>query len=203
MNSVAILIPAAGRSARMRGRDKLLEPVEGVPLLRRQADIARRTGAPVMVTLPPAHAARLAVLAGLDGVRITPLPEAPEGIAASIRAGAGWAREIGAQGLMVLLADLPEIGTDDLHAMMRGFAAAPGTPLRATDASGLPGHPVILPARLYPALAGLSGDRGAGVLLKRERPAEIALPGRRATTDLDTPEDWAAWRARGQEDDEA
>lgn len=203
MNSVAILIPAAGRSARMRGRDKLLEPVEGVPLLRRQADIARRTGAPVMVTLPPAHAARLAVLAGLDGVRITPLPEAPEGIAASIRAGAGWAREIGAQGLMVLLADLPEIGTDDLHAMMRGFAAAPSTPLRATDASGLPGHPVILPARLYPALAGLSGDRGAGVLLKRERPAEIALPGRRATTDLDTPEDWAAWRARGQEDDEA
>lgn len=187
----------------MRGRDKLLEPVEGVPLLRRQADIARRTGAPVMVTLPPAHAARLAVLAGLDGVRITPLPEAPEGIAASIRAGTGWAREIGAQGLMVLLADLPEIGTDDLRAMMRAFAAAPGTPLRATDASGLPGHPVILPARLYPALAGLSGDRGAGGLLKRERPAEIVLPGRRATTDLDTPEDWAAWRARGQEDDEA
>lgn len=203
MNSVAILIPAAGRSARMRGRDKLLEPVDGVPLLRRQADIARRTGAPVMVTLPPAHAARLAVLAGLDGVHITPLPEAGEGIAASIRAGAGWAREIGAQGLMVLLADLPEICTDDLHAMMRGFAAAPNTPLRATDASGLPGHPVILPERLYPALAGLSGDRGAGALLKRERPAEIALPGRRATTDLDTPEDWTTWRTRGQKDDEA
>jgi len=203
MNLVAILIPAAGRSARMRGRDKLLEPVDGVPLLRRQADIARRTGAPVMVTLPPAHAARLAVLAGLDGVHITPLPEAGEGIAASIRAGAGWAREIGAQGLMVLLADLPEICTDDLHAMMRGFAAAPNTPLRATDASGLPGHPVILPERLYPALAGLSGDRGAGALLKRERPVEIALPGRRATTDLDTPEDWTTWRTRGQKDDEA
>lgn len=203
MNSVAILIPAAGRSARMRGRDKLLEPVGGVPLLRRQADIARRTGVSVMVTLPPAHAARLAVLAGLDGVRVTPLPEAGEGIAASIRAGAGWAREIGAQGLMVLLADLPEICTNDLHAMIRAFAAAPNTPLRATDASGLPGHPVILPERLYPALAGLSGDRGAGALLKRERPAEIALPGRRATTDLDTPEDWATWRTRGQKDDEA
>lgn len=203
MTSVAILIPAAGRSARMRGRDKLLEPVEGVPLLRRQADMARRTGVPVMVTLPPAHAARLAVLAGLDGVRVTPLPSAGEGIAASIRAGAGWAREIGAQGLMVLLADLPELCTDDLHAMIRAFAAAPDTPLRATDASGLPGHPVILPQRLYPALAGLSGDRGAGVLLKRERLAEIALPGRRATTDLDTPEDWAAWRARGQKNDDS
>lgn len=203
MTSVAILIPAAGRSARMRGRDKLLEPVEGVPLLRRQADMARRTGVPVLVTLPPAHAARLAVLAGLDGVRVTPLPDAGEGIAASIRAGAGWAREIGAKGLMVLLADLPELCTDDLHAMIRAFAAEPGTPLRATDASGLPGHPAILPQRLYPALAGLSGDRGAGVLLKRERPVEIALPGRRATTDLDTPEEWAAWRARGQKNDDS
>ncbi len=199
MTAVAILIPAAGQSARMRGRDKLLEPVGGVPLLRRQADMARRTSAPVMVTLPPAHAARLAVLAGLDGVRIAPLPDAGEGIAASIRAGAGWAREVGAQGLMVLLADLPELCTGDLRAMMRTFAADPGTPLRATDASGLPGHPVILPERLYPALTGLSGDRGAGTLLARERPAEIALPGRRATTDLDTPEDWAAWRARGDE----
>ena len=34
MGSVAILIPAAGASSRMRGRDKLLEPVRGQPLLR-------------------------------------------------------------------------------------------------------------------------------------------------------------------------
>ena len=32
-----VLIPAAGSSSRMRGGDKLLEPVGGIPLLRRQA----------------------------------------------------------------------------------------------------------------------------------------------------------------------
>lgn len=196
MSQVAILIPAAGRSARMRGRDKLLELVEGVPLLRRQAQMAQRTGAPVMVTLPPGHAARQAALEGLEGVRIVPLPDAGEGVAASIRAGAAWAEAIGAAGLMVCLADLPELRTEDLRTMSRAFAAAPDTPLRATDASARPGHPVILPARLFGALGGLAGDRGAGALLRHERPGEIVLPGRRATTDLDTPEDWAAWRAR-------
>ncbi|WP_370741664.1 NTP transferase domain-containing protein, partial [Pseudooceanicola lipolyticus] len=47
-----ILLLAAGQSARMRGRDKLMERVEGRPLIRRQADIARAaTSGPVIVAL--------------------------------------------------------------------------------------------------------------------------------------------------------
>ena len=41
----AILLPAAGASRRMRGRDKLLEGVDGVALLRRSALRARHRGA--------------------------------------------------------------------------------------------------------------------------------------------------------------
>ncbi|MDA9160262.1 nucleotidyltransferase family protein, partial [Rhodobacteraceae bacterium] len=33
MSCVAVLIPAAGAARRMRGRDKLLEQIDGVPLL--------------------------------------------------------------------------------------------------------------------------------------------------------------------------
>ncbi len=42
--SLPILILAAGASTRMRGRDKLMEPVEGRPLIRRQAEMARAAG---------------------------------------------------------------------------------------------------------------------------------------------------------------
>jgi len=195
MTGVAILIPAAGRAARMGGRDKLLETVDGVPLLRRQAAMALGLGAPVLVTLPPDRPERGAALAGIGGLRVAVVPDAGEGIAASIRAGAGWAEGIGAAGLMILLADMPDLGPDDLGALVRAFAAAPDTPLRATDKTGQPGHPAILPARLFGALRGLAGDRGAQPLLARERVARLALPGARATTDLDTPEEWAAWRA--------
>ncbi|GAB4297923.1 MAG: nucleotidyltransferase family protein [Roseovarius sp.] len=193
---MAILIPAAGQSRRMRGRDKLLEPVEGLPLLRRQALVARATGAPVMITLPADCPARAAALSGLAGLCVQPLGDAAEGISASICAGARWARHLGAAGLMILLADLPELRLADLRAMLAGFAAAPDRALRATDADGRPGHPVILPARMLADLETLRGDDGARALLARDPPASLMLPEARATTDLDTPEDWAAWRAR-------
>jgi CTP:molybdopterin cytidylyltransferase MocA len=41
----------------------------------------------------------------------------------------------------------------------------------------------------------LNGDRGARIVLEGETVRVLPLPGRRAVTDLDTPEDWEAWRA--------
>ncbi|MEM9524908.1 MAG: nucleotidyltransferase family protein, partial [Pseudomonadota bacterium] len=48
----------------MRGRDKLLELVDGAPLLRMLASRALATGLPVWVVLPPARTARQAALEG-------------------------------------------------------------------------------------------------------------------------------------------
>ena len=194
MSRLSILIPAAGRSSRMRGRDKLLEQVEGQPLLRRQVRLALEMRCPVMVTLAEDRPARGAVLDGLEGLTRTVVAEASEGISASIRAGADWALAHGTHGLMILLADLPDLTLDDLKKMAQAHEKAPEIVIRATDATGKPGHPVILPARLYGKLQGLRGDDGAKPVLKSEDIVRIALPGRHATTDLDTPEDWAAWR---------
>lgn len=192
-----MLIPAAGASRRMRGADKLLEEVEGRPVLALLAARARAAGVPVLVTLPPDRPARAAALVGL-GVKMAELPDAAEGMAASLRRGAAAAR--GMAGLMVLPADMPEIETPDIAAMLAAFAAAPEPRpiLRATGPGGAPGHPVVLPARLFPALATLRGDAGARAVVQRNAHAVQAhpLPGARALTDLDTPEAWAAWRAQ-------
>ncbi len=200
MTDLAILIPAAGASRRMRGSDKLLEEVSGEPALRHMAALAVGTGATVIVTLPasgPLVPARRAVLLGL-GVRIVSIPDAHEGMAASLRAGA---REIGpAEGLMVLLPDMPGIERGDLDRLIAVFAKDPTRPVRATTEDGKEaGHPVILPRRLMQEMAVLTGDRGGRVVLEGEKVTLCALPGRRAVTDLDTPEDWQAWR-RANED---
>jgi CTP:molybdopterin cytidylyltransferase MocA len=55
---------------------------------------------------------------------------------------------------------------------------------------------VIFPARLRHDLLALSGDAGGREILKREEVVLVPLPGRRALTDLDTPEDFAAWSGR-------
>ncbi len=193
MNGLSILVPAAGASSRMGGRDKLLEKVAGVPLLRRQVLRARDTGAPVIVTLPPAHGQRSAVIADI-GCTCIEVPDAGEGMAASLRAGARVADPDHA--LMVLLPDMPDITTDDIRTLALAHATAPQTVHRAVTAGGQAGHPVILPARLRPAMAGLRGDEGAWPLLRSETVILVPLDGDRAVIDLDTPGAWARWRAR-------
>ena len=116
---------------------------------------------------------------------------------ASLRAGVA-ALPADATAVIVLLADLPEIEADDLPRLLAAHAADPAAILRATAADGRPGHPVLLPAGLFPALAQAAGDTGARDLLaaRPERVRPVPLPGTRAITDLDTPEAWAEWRAR-------
>ena len=193
MINAAILIPAAGRAARMRGRDKLLEEIQGVALLRRAAGAALGTQVPVLVTLPKGDTARQDVLAGLS-VDIAAI-DASEGMAASLRTGAAWAKE--AAGLMIHLADMPDLESPDLAKLLGTFADAPDQVHRAASEDGVPGHPVIVPARLFPDLLRLQGDHGAREMLAKEADIRLhQLPGTRALTDLDTPEDWAAWRAK-------
>ncbi len=95
---------------------------------------------------------------------------------------------------MIMLADMPEIETKDIKAIM--VAAADGKTVQAVDQDGRFGHPVVFPARLFPALLHLEGDVGAREVLQGEDITALPLPGYRATTDLDTPEDWGAWRAK-------
>ncbi len=96
------------------------------------------------------------------------------------------------------LADLPEIEATDLAQMAALHREAPKALLRATTADGRPGHPILFPADLRPELQALKGDQGARRILERAagRLRLVPLAGTRAVTDLDTPEDWALWRAR-------
>ncbi len=198
MTDLAILIPAAGASRRMRGSDKLLESVDGHAQLRRVVAMALATGARVIVTLPDSGPLALARKTALSGLRaqICALGDWHEGMAASLRAGARAAGQ--ADALMILLPDMPDITESDLAAIIAAFAEDPTRPVRACAEDGRPGHPVIFPRRLFQELMVLTGDRGGMVVMAGEDVRPFPLPGDRAITDLDTPEDWARWRASKQ-----
>jgi CTP:molybdopterin cytidylyltransferase MocA len=192
----AIGILAAGAARRMRGRDKLLEDVGGEPLLARQIRTARTQLAHVLVAVPDvAHPrARLATAAG---ARVVAVPDAAAGLSASIRRLAGTADEIGAVSLLLHLADMPDVEGDDLAALLAMAAEHPDAIVRAATEDGRAGHPVVFPRRLFAALQALSGDVGArDVIAAADHVWLVPLGNGRALTDLDTPEDWAAWRRR-------
>ena len=197
MIPLTILLFAAGSSSRMKGRDKLLEWIGDETLLKRSARRAVATGLPVIALLPPPPTPRAAELDGLVGTRVT-VPDASDGMSRSIAAGLG-ALPDSALGAMMVMADMPDLETGDLLTLASRFDALGGdTVVRAAGADGTPGSPALVPRRLFAALRSLDGDTGGRDVLTREAQDILPLPGRHALTDLDTPEDWAAWRARNR-----
>ena len=197
MSDLAILILGAGGSTRMRGGDKLMEPVDGMPLIRRQAELARRvTSGPVIVALPVPPHPRHDALGELDVVRL-PVPEAGEGMGASLRTGFG-ALPPGTRAAMLLLGDMPALQEDDLRAVLDAVDPDSDTLIwHAVTEDGQRGHPVVFAQPLFARFADLRGDVGAKEVVKSagKRVQHVPLPGQRARLDLDTPEEWAAWRA--------
>lgn len=195
MTKIAILILAAGKSSRMGKRDKLLEDVGGTALLARVTQRAQATELPVYVTVPDLRGRR-AMLFEPGTVSLVPVPDRDEGMAASIRAGATALLKTDFA-VMILPGDMPDLQTSDLLSLAHAFTQHPDVILRATAADGTPGHPVIFPADLLPALTTVTGDSGARSVIRAnvDRQRTLALPGSRAICDLDTPQDWANWRA--------
>lgn len=193
--TLPILILAAGASRRMLGRDKLLMPIDGVALLRHVVGRALATGHPVLVTLPAADLARREVLAGLD-VQLISVQDADQGMAQSLQAGL---RELprDCAGLLVGLADMPDITTDDYMRIINDFNADPDANIhRGANANGDAGNPVLLPRWALDDSALIIGDAGARPLLRRyaDKVRRVKLPNDHATTDLDTPQDWSRWQ---------
>jgi CTP:molybdopterin cytidylyltransferase MocA len=194
---IAIVVLAAGSSSRMGGRDKLMEQIDGMPLLRRTVLRALEAGCDVSVALPEAPHPRHDALADLP-VRRVPVPAATEGMNASLRAGLA-ALPPQTEAVMVMLADMPDITTQDMKDVLQAVDLISDTLIwRATTQSGDAGHPIVFRATLIPALIALNGDAGGSAVVKANRAhtLHVPLPGTHARTDLDTPQAWADWRAR-------
>lgn len=194
--SLIVLLLAAGQSARMRGRDKLMEPVSGHACLRKMAMRVLDAKLQLIVTVPDFLHPRNAALDGLNLTRV-PVPDADQGMAHSIAAGAA-ALPTSTLAVMIVPADMPALETADFKLMADAYQNSPELILRATNEAGKPGHPVIFPSNVIESLTHLTGDRGAQKVIRAnpDKLRYITLPGEHATTDLDTPEDWENWHLK-------
>ncbi|QFT72648.1 NTP transferase domain-containing protein [Ruegeria sp. THAF33] len=196
MTEIPIILLAAGQSSRMGGIDKLMQPINGIPLVARSARTASAVG-PVIVALPPEPNPRYGALDGMD-VRIVPVRDAAEGMNASLRA-AIQKLPPDAPAAMVLLADLPDLTQADLTTILKARLTHPDYLVwRGTTEDGKPGHPVVFDRSLFGQLSQLQGDDGAQEIVREHKDFVHLhpLPGRNALLDLDTLDDWKAWRKK-------
>lgn len=189
--SVAIVMLAAGMSSRtaQSGSHKLLAQFDGLPLLRQMAVTARQSSAAsVTVVLGHRHEELGAVLDGLDISRVVNENHAT-GMASSIATGLSTLEAQGADGVMVMLADMPKITSDHLNRLISTFEQAGRLAVVRAVADGKPGNPVILPRSMFEDLSRLEGDVGARDLIRASGLQIIDVElGSVALMDVDTPD---------------
>lgn len=197
--TVPILILAGGSSSRMGSRHKLLETVQGQPLLRLQAWRALKTSREVTVLIRPGQPALKRAVAGLPITLIT-APEAIEGMGGSLRAGT--MAHLRAKCFLMLLADMVDIEAQDMRALVAARSRSKNSVhiWQATTQDGKPGNPILFDRAVYGDLLNLRGDKGARHVLEKytDQLSYVPLLGNRARLDLDTPEDWEKWRLQQQ-----
>ena len=186
--NVAIALLAAGQSTRMMGPNKLLATFNNVPLIRRSAQTAIEAGGrPVVAVL--GHMAKQSS-AALDGLNVVIAlnKEYASGLASSLQTAI---RNIpsSADGVMMLLADMPALSATDLQNMIRRFQRAGGQSVVRATFEGKRGNPVILPRILFDEVFTLAGDVGARHLIERgDVPVIDVELGEAAALDVDTPD---------------
>ncbi|MEM7060688.1 MAG: molybdopterin-binding/glycosyltransferase family 2 protein [Pseudomonadota bacterium] len=194
---IAAVLLAAGASSRMRGQDKLLQDIDGAPLLRILAERLMSSGVDdVHCVLPQANESRAEALRDLD-LHIVMNARAREGMGTSIATGVA-ALDVDIDAVLIVLGDMPELSIRDIDRMLAPFDPAESRAIvRAVGSDGRPGHPVLFGRRFFEALQGLDGDAGARKVVAEhpEFVVDVTLEGEHALIDLDTPEDWAAWRS--------
>lgn len=189
---VAAIVLAAGRSSRLAPANKLLELIDGAPIVRRVAGIALASGAGPVIVVTGFDAARVAN--AVHNLKVTIVHNATfeEGLSSSLRAGLS-ALPSDSDGTLILLGDMPAIESSDLEALMAAFAAKDRQAICVPVRHGRRGNPVLWGAAYFAEMMSLSGDVGAKPLMARhtEHVTEVAAGSDGIFADVDTPSDLA------------
>jgi CTP:molybdopterin cytidylyltransferase MocA len=181
---LAIALLAAGKAERFGG-GKLDAELRGKPLGQHALDAAMALdqGPVLLVVGEPVPA----FAQGAGELLVN--PHATEGLGTSVALAARHAAEHGNQALLLLAADMPLVSETTLRRLVD--ACAPDVPSAVLHRDGHPGVPACFPRDWFDALQGLTGDKGAGALLRgSDKVRTIAVPATELA-DVDRPEDLA------------
>jgi molybdenum cofactor cytidylyltransferase len=185
--TVTGIILAAGTSSRFGSENKLLVPVDGVPLVCRSvAPFVDVLDQVIVVVGHEAPAIEDAV--GQFPVTCVSNPSYEDGQASSVRRGLEAVSD-SADGVIYGLADMPDIRSETIARLCDAFAAGAGDPVAAAF-DRRRGNPVLFGRQYFEEIYGVTGDVGARTVLD-SAPGTVLVetgdPGVRR--DIDSPSD--------------
>jgi molybdenum cofactor cytidylyltransferase len=187
---VAAVVLAAGRSSRMAPRNKLLELIEGKPVIAHTASAALGSGAGPVIVVTGFEAERIGE--ALRGSNLTIVYNAGYGLGLSTSLRTGLeALPPSIDGALVLLGDMPGIEFSDLNALIAAFKNRKSICIPARD--GKRGNPVLWGAAYFAEMTRITGDLGAKPLMAKypDHVIEVPIDSDGIFADIDTPSDFA------------
>jgi CTP:molybdopterin cytidylyltransferase MocA len=188
---IGCAVLAAGRSQRL-GQPKQLVRLGDVPLVRQIAQVVLASDFEARAVVVGYCASDVqSALAGLE-VSVLMNTAWEEGVASSIREAARWAEEQQLHGLVLTSCDQWRLSVAHLTQLRAAYQETED--LVGSAYAGAIGVPALFGRAWFARLQALSGDRGAGALLRAsERTRCIAWPD--GADDLDTAADLSKARA--------
>jgi len=189
------LVLAAGAGRRFGDEPKLLQELDGKPIIRCVVDALHAGGVgSVVVVVAPDHAAIAYALHGTDAHLIVN-PEAASGLGTSLATGIA-AMPAYASAALVTLGDIPRLPATVIAALRTRYRQD-DVEIVVPEYRSVRGHPVLFARSVFPELRELAGDRGARTVIDRspERVAVVEID-ELPPADVDTVEDLARVRMR-------
>jgi len=186
---VAAVVLAGGQSRRMGSLNKLLAPVDGVPMVR--ATLQRICAAGVDRVLVVTGHQRERVHAALQGIAVDFVhnPQYAQGLSTSLACGiAALGADVDAA--LVCLADMPRVRAQHVQRLLAAFDPVEGRSICVPTHRGKRGNPVLWDRRYFQEMAAVRGDVGARHIIGEHADAvcEVEMDDDGVLLDVDSPQ---------------
>lgn len=186
---VEALVLAAGHSRRMGEANKLLQEIDGVPMVVGIVDRLRASGLDRITVVTGYDAESVEAALADRAVEFQHNPDHTHGLSTSLRTGVASV-EARSHGVLVCLGDMPRVRPDTLHALLNAFGPTRGNGICVPVHGGKRGNPVLWGSAHFARLREVEGDVGAKGLFAELAPdvheIEVDDPG--ILLDIDTRE---------------
>lgn len=174
MSNIAAIVLAAGRSIRFGSESKLLAQFRRKALVRHAVEAAIGSGVEPVIVVTGHRAADVgAVLKGLPATMVHNTAYS-EGLSTSLKAGFAALPPM-SEAAVIVLGDMPFVTADLIDRLVHGWRTMRKPEALVPTINGQRGNPVVLSRKLQDVINELSGDVGAGPLL-RGRPGVVEWP---------------------------
>jgi molybdenum cofactor cytidylyltransferase len=188
-HQVAIVILAAGTSSRL-GRPKQLEIVHDKSLLNHTIDIALATSIEKIVVVLGARFDE--IKEHIKGKNVTCVENKSWslGLSTSIIYGLDWILEnnLNINKIIFMVCDQPYIHNELLTSLINTQIKTQ-LPIVASEYSGIKGIPALFDKSMFGLLKELTGDSGAGKIIKKYPNLVASVPFEKGVVDIDCDED--------------